>query len=135
MKLNSSNALQSSRSGVTLLEVLVATVLFSTGVMMVAQGITVAIRAEAQACDQAVALRLADLTLARVEIEELPHNQSSEDSFEEEGYPEFSYEIESESGEDPDLFLVTVRILWERATRDRELVIEREFYRPVGEEE
>ncbi len=65
--------------GLTLIEVLIAVVVLTAGIVVVASGLTTALRAESWAEDEARAATVAGAILARMEAGELPIEETSGD--------------------------------------------------------
>jgi prepilin-type N-terminal cleavage/methylation domain-containing protein len=138
------------RAGFTLMEVLVAMVVLGTGIVLLSQGLTAAIRSSAQAERTTRACGVADEILQRMEtgeIDFLSETDGTLDAFEaegatldEEGEESYRQAYRWISDVTPwtvdDLYQVTLRVTWTDTGFETEKYFEavRLFYRPPEDE-
>ena len=121
------------RSGFTLIEVLLAVVILTTGISIVFRGFTTGLRAASLAQKETTAVMLAQMKVADVEIEaeEGLVLGSEEGDFEEEyedRFPGYRWLIEIDEPEDEliiGLYEVRVTIFWPDMDSERQLTITR----------
>jgi type II secretory pathway pseudopilin PulG len=117
-----------SRSGLTLIEVLVAMVVAVAAMGILAQGFTTGARASMTAQNATRAAFLAQQVVAELETGELQLAQSNSGPFEED--PDFSFETTTEAYSDAlgtvtGLNSVRVTVRWKERGQEREYVLSR----------
>ncbi|GEM_PF-1151432 len=140
-------------AGFTLVEVIVAVVILGTGVAMMAQGVTAAIRANARVQRITRASMAADEIFQRMEIGEIDVQTQNEGTLEDVGLPVgsggageaeedyrtvFRWESEVQTWTEEDLYLVILTVYWNlygRDTEEKSFEAHRLFYLPGEEEE
>ena len=120
------------RGGFTLLEVLVAGVLVSVGIVVLAQVVSGSIWAGSSLEGRARAARLADSLLSRIEAGEISINETSIGDFEDMGESDVVWEVQSEAGNEEFLRRLTIRVVWEGAGGLDEFVLQHDFFDRVA---
>jgi prepilin-type N-terminal cleavage/methylation domain-containing protein len=111
-----------SRSGFTLVEVLVAMVVAVAAFSILAQGFTTGGHAAAAARSASTAAALAQRVLCDLESGVLAPDQSTSGAFEDE--PDFKYATRS-SADEPGLRLIEVSVTWTEMNQERSFVLTR----------
>ena len=115
------------RSGLTLVEVLVAVVVCGAGIAVVATSVSACIRAEAYAGNLVRAADHAQLVLARVESGILPIEGAAGD-FTDDGVTDLFWELEVDNTEVEGLQVLTVTIVWLSQGVERDFTVERQIF-------
>jgi Tfp pilus assembly protein PilV len=97
--------------GITLVEVLLASVVVGAGVAVILESISTAIRADIYADNKVKAARLLDMQLGRIEGGVLPLDAANGD-FSEDGEPDFSYTVAVDQAEQANLEQITIDVTW-----------------------
>ncbi len=108
------------RSGVTLVEVLLASVVCGAGLAVILSAMSTSIRLEVNADLKVKAARFVELQLGRIESGALPLESAAGD-FTEEGAPEFTWTVEVTEADQSNLSQVTVSVLWTEQGEPRDL--------------
>jgi len=101
-----------TRSGMTLLEVLVAMIVLGVAVVGIAQGFTVGLRAAAIARATSTAMELARAKLAEVDAGLIPVTQDDDGDFADYGEPDFRYTLDSRTTDYTGLYEVVLTVEW-----------------------
>lgn len=101
---------RSGNRGLTLVELLVASVLLGTVLVVLVQGVSLAVRTASEAHREAVALQLAETLVARLRAGELVVGTDADGDFEAEGEPTYRWTVTNETLEG--LFRVNVAVAW-----------------------
>lgn len=127
-------ALTRRARGLTLIELLVASVLLGTVLLVLVQGVSLATRVASQAHREARAIQLIESIVAQVHAGALPANEDIEGTFEEQGLPDYRWSVQSvEDGEDEDLFLLTITVYWPAVGGEQSLEVAGLFREPPEE--
>ncbi len=97
--------------GITLVEVLLASVVCGAGISVILSAMSTSIRADVYAENRVKAARLLELTLGRVEGGILPPQAGTGD-FSADGEPDFTYSIAVDDGDQPNLQQITIDVQW-----------------------
>lgn len=99
------------RRGFTLIEVLLSLVVAAMALVVIAQGMATAARATTTAERRARAAMLAAQKMAEIEAGEVSLVRSLPGDFGPD-YPEFTWEVTSGLKTTPDLYEITVKVMW-----------------------
>jgi len=125
------NPKAASTSGFTLIEVLLAAVILTTGIAIVFRGFSTGLRAASFAEKETIAALLAQTLITNVESEETLSVGTEEGDFEDqyEGeYPGYRWRIEVDESEDETtsgLYEVKITVFWPNGENEREITITR----------
>jgi len=109
--------------GFTLVEVLLAIVILTTGLILVFQGFGVGVRAASLAEKETTACLLAQRVIADLEMQETLTAGTDQGEFEED-YPGYRYETEiTESAEVSGLYEVRIMVFWVQGDQEREITV------------
>lgn len=123
---------RAGRTGLTLIEVLVATVLCGAGLVVACLALGGVVRSEDGAAQRVLAARALDRLMARVEAEELPLTPDKGD-FGAEGEPWLRWEITVGAGEVEGLQELTFTVRWTTPRGELSLDVQRAFFvDPLG---
>ena len=114
----------SSRRGFTLIEVLVALVVVTAGLTIIAQGFMTGGRASVASQHETIATMLAESKMAEVEAGILTTQSSASGTFEPER-PEFSWTLQPESTTTTGLTKLTLTVTWKERNEDRTFALTR----------
>ena len=112
------------KRGFTLIEVLVALVVVTAGLTIIAQGFLSGGRASLSSQNDTLAAWLAESKLTDLEAGILSTQSSASGTFEPE-HPDFSWSIAPESTVTTGLFKISLTVKWKERERDREFVLTR----------
>ena len=108
--------------GITLVEVLVASVVVGAGLATVLSAISTSVRADVFAENRVKAAHLIELQLGRIEGNVLPVSPGSGD-FLADGESNFTYTIAVDDADQPNLQQITVAVQWTEQGNPRELSV------------
>ncbi len=111
------------KSGFTLIEVLVATVVTVAAVAILAQGFTTGARAASVSQNTTRAALLAQRVLTDYEAGALPLSGNTNGKFDDE--PDFRYDVVTETGSVTGITQLTLTITWNERGQDRTYVLTR----------
>jgi type II secretion system protein I len=121
-----------SVSGFTLIEVLVALVVVTAGLTIIAQGFLSGGRTSVVAQNRSVAAMLAESKMAEIEEGIVSMSSSSSGTFEPER-PDFTWTVEPESTVTTGLSKVTLTVLWKEREQEITFVLTRLMKERTGE--
>jgi general secretion pathway protein I len=113
-----------SRRGFTLIEVLVALVVVTAGLTIIAQGFLSGGRASVISQNRSIAAMLAESKMAEVEAGIISTTTTASGTFEPER-PDFSWTVETESTTTTGLSKITLTITWKERDQDVTFVLAR----------
>jgi len=121
------------RNGFTLIEVLVALVVVTAALTIIAQGFLIGGRASVGAQQGTVAALLADGKMAEVEAGIVSVTSSASGTFEPE-QPDFKWSMAPETTDITGLSKITLTVTWEERGQERTYVLTRLFKEPPARE-
>jgi len=107
-----------NKKGILLLEVVVALIILTTGLVVVSRSLASCLRALESVTDYNTAVMLADEVFLGLEVKD-PNDWAEGGSFEE--YPNFSWTLESEDDDELNLKRIKLDIGWKSRGRDYNL--------------
>lgn len=119
----------------TLVELLVASVLMGTVLVVLAQMVTLATRTSTDAHREVGGLQLLKTLMTRLKTGELAINTDTDGDFTTEEIAGYRYEVRQKQKEDnAKLYEVTVTVYWPTAVGESSVAATRIFYQPDDEE-
>jgi len=117
---------------------MLTTVVVTTSLVMVFRGLSVCMQAAKRSERYTTAAMLAQRRIAELEIADTIEARTEEGDFDEEGHPEFRWNIEIQDAEDADtlgLYEATITVSWPVGDGEREIKVVRLFAERTAEDQ